>query len=69
MGVLPARMGDSTLGHRQAHRYGAKPHLGSKKVHRRQIHASWQPNAEYAKDWQQFQRELGNGFEQRPPGS
>jgi hypothetical protein len=69
MGVLPARMGSTTLGHRQAHRYGAKPHLGSRKVHRRQIHASWQPNAEYAKDWQQFQRELGNGFEQRPPGS
>jgi hypothetical protein len=31
MGVLPARMGDTTLGRRQAHRYGAKPHLGAKK--------------------------------------
>ncbi|MFZ4765404.1 MAG: hypothetical protein ACOYMN_10660 [Roseimicrobium sp.] len=68
MGVLPARVGGSTLGHRRPHRYGAKPHLGSKKVHRRQIHGCWLLNADYAKDWQQFQRELGNGFEQRPPG-
>jgi len=31
MGVLPARMGYITLGQRPAHRYGAKPHFGTKK--------------------------------------
>jgi hypothetical protein len=57
MGVLPARMGSTTLGHLQAHRYGAKPHFGAKKVHRRQIHGCWLLNADYAKDWQQFQHD------------